>query len=146
MVVSIVRSKGDGRDRRIGCVVVAVSRSGLLGLEVVADMVVWARAVDSKPSITSKSEPRGDMTLGIVLSQLRLELPGSILVGRVKVTSLPIWRRGGGFTIDGAVMCPVSGFVDAKKAAAVRLRLVCVAAATGGIRARELLDRRRRPR
>lgn len=69
----------------------AVSRSRLLGLEIVAEMVVWARAVDSKASIMSKSEPRGDMTLGIALSQLRLEQPGSKSVGWVKLKSLPVW-------------------------------------------------------
>lgn len=42
---------------------------------VAADMVVWTREVDSKPSIMSNSEPKGDMTLGIALSQLKLELP-----------------------------------------------------------------------
>lgn len=72
----------------------ALGRSGLLWLEVAADMVVWTREVDSKPSIMSNSEPKGDMTLGIALSQLKLELPGSQSVGRVRVKSLPGWRRG----------------------------------------------------
>ena len=81
MTFSVVRSKGDGTDRTVGSLVVTVSRSGLLGFVVFAFMVVWVRAVDSKPSIKSNSEPRGDMALGLVLSQLRLELPDSKSVG-----------------------------------------------------------------